>query len=320
MGDPTDHSGRAPESARETYQPSPGAAFSNPARATAALGLAAQAAPGSADGAEVPVRAGRRAGPAPGGAPHPHQGRPCPHHGSPAWRLRAGRHSDRGRQNPRRSRPDIAVSRRRAAQSSMPTNRIVIPGFIDTHSHSYQGILRSIMPNGVLEPDYNRDVQTTLTPAFTPAGRLCRRADDGARHDRHGHDGGGRSLPDQPHAGAQRRVHAGRCRDSGIRAVYRLFARTRARPQLWPQDIGRIQRSVFQFGRPAADAWPSASQPRCEGAGRSARGGRVPAVLHLRSPAPSAGPRANWGAPASLRAWAMLFIHCTRPDGGGVAA
>ena len=25
------------------------------------------------------------------------------------------------------------------------------------------------MPNGLLEPDYNRDVQATLTPAFAPA-------------------------------------------------------------------------------------------------------------------------------------------------------
>jgi 5-methylthioadenosine/S-adenosylhomocysteine deaminase len=33
-------------------------------------------------------------------------------------------------------------------------NRIVIPGFVDTHNHSYQGLMRSIMPNGVLEPDY----------------------------------------------------------------------------------------------------------------------------------------------------------------------
>jgi 5-methylthioadenosine/S-adenosylhomocysteine deaminase len=60
-------------------------------------------------------------------------------------------------------RPDIAVSGDAAAVVDA-ANRIVIPGFIDTHSHSYQGILRSIMPNGELDPDYNRDVQTTLTP------------------------------------------------------------------------------------------------------------------------------------------------------------
>src|SRR5579859_541315 len=53
-------------------------------------------------------------------------------------------------------------------------NRIVIPGFVDTHSHSYQGVLRSIMPNGVLEPDYNRDFQTKLTPPFAPEGCFAR--------------------------------------------------------------------------------------------------------------------------------------------------
>src|SRR5262245_5845199 len=37
------------------------------------------------------------------------------------------------------------------------TNRILIPGFIDTHSHSYQGLLRSLLPNGLVDPDYNRD-------------------------------------------------------------------------------------------------------------------------------------------------------------------
>ena len=49
------------------------------------------------------------------------------------------------------------------------TNRIIIPGFIDTHSHSYQGILRNILSNGRVDPDYNRDIVGTLTPAFAPA-------------------------------------------------------------------------------------------------------------------------------------------------------
>ena len=48
------------------------------------------------------------------------------------------------------------------------TNRILIPGFVDTHSHSYQGLLRSSLPNGLVDPDYNRDVQNKLTPAYTP--------------------------------------------------------------------------------------------------------------------------------------------------------
>jgi cytosine/adenosine deaminase-related metal-dependent hydrolase len=45
---------------------------------------------------------------------------------------------------------------------------IVVPGFVDTHHHFYQGILRNILANGLLNPDYNRDIQGTLTPAYEP--------------------------------------------------------------------------------------------------------------------------------------------------------
>src|SRR5262249_14599231 len=34
------------------------------------------------------------------------------------------------------------------------THHIVIPGFVDTHHHFYQGILRNILSNGLLNPDY----------------------------------------------------------------------------------------------------------------------------------------------------------------------
>src|SRR5438477_5704202 len=47
-------------------------------------------------------------------------------------------------------------------------NHIVIPGFIDTHHHFYQGILRNILPNGLLNPDYQRDISNTLTAAYLP--------------------------------------------------------------------------------------------------------------------------------------------------------
>ena len=47
------------------------------------------------------------------------------------------------------------------------TNRILIPGFVDTHSHSYQGLLRGLLPNGVVMPDYDRDIQKTITPHYT---------------------------------------------------------------------------------------------------------------------------------------------------------
>ena len=65
----------------------------------------------------------------------------------------------------RKVRPNIEVSRDAVAVIDA-ANRIVIPGFVDTHSHSYQGLLRNILVNGLLNPDYNRDIQNILTPAY----------------------------------------------------------------------------------------------------------------------------------------------------------
>src|SRR5215468_4631683 len=49
-------------------------------------------------------------------------------------------------------RPNIAAAGEAAALVDA-TNRIVMPGFIDTHHHFYQGILRNILSNGLLNPD-----------------------------------------------------------------------------------------------------------------------------------------------------------------------
>ena len=68
----------------------------------------------------------------------------------------------------REVRPDIAVSGDDVAVVDA-ANRIVLPGFIDTHHHFYQGLLRSILTNGLLNPDYSRDIGNTLTPAYAPA-------------------------------------------------------------------------------------------------------------------------------------------------------
>jgi cytosine/adenosine deaminase-related metal-dependent hydrolase len=65
-------------------------------------------------------------------------------------------------------RPSIAVSGDDVAIVD-GTNHILIPGFVDTHCHSYQGLLRGVLANGLLNPDYNQVVQNTVTPAYQAA-------------------------------------------------------------------------------------------------------------------------------------------------------
>jgi cytosine/adenosine deaminase-related metal-dependent hydrolase len=140
----------------------------------------------------------------------------------------------------REIRPDIA-----AGDAAMidATNRIVIPGFVDTHSHSYQGILRNILTNGVLNPDYNRDIQNNLTPAYRPeeayAGVLITAL--GLL------DMGTTTIVDISQV-SHTPEHSDACiqalKDSGIRAVYAYY-RGAGSATLYPRDITRIQRTYF---------------------------------------------------------------------------
>ena len=100
----------------------------------------------------------------------------------------------------REIRPNIAADNAAAVVDA--TNRIIIPGFVDTHSHSYQGLVRNILANGLLNPDYNRDIQTTLTPVYSVDDAYAGRAALRARLHRDGHDGDRRHLAMQPHARA----------------------------------------------------------------------------------------------------------------------
>src|SRR5882724_6889619 len=68
----------------------------------------------------------------------------------------------------RELRPSIAVSGDDTAIVD-GANHILIPGFVDTHCHSYQGLLRGVLANGLLNPDYNQIVQNTVTPAYQAA-------------------------------------------------------------------------------------------------------------------------------------------------------
>lgn len=46
-------------------------------------------------------------------------------------------------------------------------NMIVMPGFVDTHRHMWQGIIRNVLPDGSLD-DYRRVVQRTFGAKYTP--------------------------------------------------------------------------------------------------------------------------------------------------------
>ncbi len=56
------------------------------------------------------------------------------------------------------------------AQVIDASNTIGMPGFIDTHHHQYETILRSILADGLLTgpKSYNSEIQGILTPAYRP--------------------------------------------------------------------------------------------------------------------------------------------------------
>jgi 5-methylthioadenosine/S-adenosylhomocysteine deaminase len=142
----------------------------------------------------------------------------------------------------REVRPNIPVSADAAAVIDA-TNRIVIPGFVDTHSHSYQGLLRNILTNGVLNPDYNRDIQATLTPAYSASDAYA-----GVLITALGlMDMGTTTIVDISQV-SHTPEHSDACihalRDAGIRAVYAYYRGAGAATQ-FPQDIRRIARTYF---------------------------------------------------------------------------
>jgi 5-methylthioadenosine/S-adenosylhomocysteine deaminase len=137
-------------------------------------------------------------------------------------------------------RPNLAVSDAAIVDAQ---NRIIIPGFADTHSHSYQGLLRSLLANGLLEPDYNRDIQNNLTLAYRPEEAYA-----GVLATALGMITTGTTTVVDLSQVSHSPEHSDACitalRDSGIRAVY-AFARGAGPTARYPQDLGRLQRTWF---------------------------------------------------------------------------
>ena len=142
----------------------------------------------------------------------------------------------------REIRPNIATSSDNTAVIDAE-NRIIIPGFVDTHSHSYQGLLRNILTNGLLNPDYNRDVQTILTPAYgvedAYAGMLASALGM--------IEMGTTAIVDISQV-SHSPEHSDACiralQEAGIRAVYAYHRGTGPNAQ-YPHDIKRLQRTYF---------------------------------------------------------------------------
>jgi cytosine/adenosine deaminase-related metal-dependent hydrolase len=137
-------------------------------------------------------------------------------------------------------RPNILVSGESTAVVDA-SNRIVIPGFVDTHHHCYQGILRNILPNGSLA-DYMRDVNTVLTNAYEPAD-----AYSGALATALGAIEQGITTVVDTSQVSHTPEHTDACirglQEAGIRAVFAYWG---GRPGTqYPRDIVRLQRTYF---------------------------------------------------------------------------
>jgi len=200
----------------------------------------------------------------------------------------------------REIRPDIAAADAAVIEAG---NRILVPGFIDTHSHSYQGLLRSSLPSGLVDPDYNRDVQNNLTMHYTPADVYAGVLTTALSFI----DNGTTAVIDLSQI-SHTPEHSDACiralQDSGIRAVYG-YSRGAGAAAQWPKDIGRIQRTYFSSKDQLVTLALGASLDAK--VVQAAREVGVPAVMHFRV---NAEPGLALGHAGVLRE-GDLFIHCT---------
>src|SRR4051812_3125923 len=144
-------------------------------------------------------------------------------------------------------RPNISAPN---AQVIDATNRIVMPGFVDTHRHMWQGFLRNVLPDGSLE-DYRNVVQRTFGAKMAPDDVYA--ADYisalGAI------DAGVTCILDWSHI-QNSPAHTDACikglQDSGVRAIFAYGAGQNENGRVmeiatakYPGDIARIRKQYF---------------------------------------------------------------------------
>jgi cytosine/adenosine deaminase-related metal-dependent hydrolase len=135
--------------------------------------------------------------------------------------------------------PNITAS----AQVIDASNMIVMPGFIDTHRHMWQGTVRNSLPNGLLA-DYMRDILGSVRAAMRPddvrIGDLVSAL--GAIN------AGVTTLLDWSHIGnSPEHTDAAiqGLRDSGVRAVYAFGGGVGGPNNRYPDDIRRLRKQHF---------------------------------------------------------------------------
>jgi cytosine/adenosine deaminase-related metal-dependent hydrolase len=137
-------------------------------------------------------------------------------------------------------RPNISAP---AAAVIDASNTLVMPGFVDTHRHAWQGALRNLQPNGLLS-DYTRDIIGTARPVYRPEdvhiGDLVTAL--GAIN------AGVTTMLDWSHIGnSPEHTDAAiqGLRDSGIRAVYAFGGGASSPSNQYPQDLRRLRKQYF---------------------------------------------------------------------------
>jgi cytosine/adenosine deaminase-related metal-dependent hydrolase len=144
-------------------------------------------------------------------------------------------------------RRDINVANAEIIEAS---NAIVMPGFVDTHRHMWQGFLRNALPDGSLE-DYRDTIQRIFGAKYTPEdayiGDLLSAL--GAI------DTGVTTILDWSHI-QNTPEHSDACvkalAESGVRAVFGYGNAQNASGRFWevteskyPDDIGRLRKQYF---------------------------------------------------------------------------
>ena len=170
----------------------------------------------------TPGRAGARRGATRDG-PEPHQGRDRADPGPRARRAAASRHPHRGR--PDRGRRAEPAGRRRA-RSSTPTGDIVIPGFIDTHRHTWETSIRTCAPDYTLGA-YFGAILDKFAPNYRPDDVLRRQPVGRARVRERGHHDARRLVAHHEHAGPRRRRRSRASRTPASGPCSRSASRTR---------------------------------------------------------------------------------------------